>query len=90
MYAALVAIVNTKFSQIGELIIKRVIVNFKKGYRRNDKVGIIQNCTDHFTGRVCMFVESLYGFSKLSGSFGQSTSGKSCNVHTYVRTVKVD
>ena len=37
VYAALVAIVNTKFPQIGELI-KRVIVNFKKGYRRNDKV----------------------------------------------------
>ena len=41
VYAALVAIVNTKFPQIGELIIKRVIVNFKKDYRRNDKVSII-------------------------------------------------
>ena len=38
VYAALVAIVNTKFPQIGDLIIKRVIVNFKKGFRRNDKV----------------------------------------------------
>jgi len=38
VYAALVAIVNTKFPQIGELIIKRVIVNFKKGFRKNDKV----------------------------------------------------
>ncbi|XP_065892695.1 pre-mRNA-splicing factor CWC22 homolog [Dysidea avara] len=37
VYAALVAIVNTKFPQVGELIIKRVIVNFKKGFRRNDK-----------------------------------------------------
>jgi len=41
VYAALVAIVNTKFPQIGELIIKRVIVNFKKGFRRNDKVSTI-------------------------------------------------
>ena len=41
VYAALVAIVNTKFLQIGELMIKRVIINFKKGYHRNDKVGII-------------------------------------------------
>ena len=41
IYAALVVIMNTKFPQIGELIIKRVIVNFKKGYHRNDKVSII-------------------------------------------------
>ena len=41
VYAALVAIVNTKFQEIGELIIKRVIINFKKGYHRNDKVNII-------------------------------------------------
>ena len=47
VYVALVAIVNTKFPQIGELIIKRVIVNFKKGYRRNDKVSnlCIEMCT---------------------------------------------
>ena len=43
VYAALVAIVNTKFPQVGELIIKRVIVNFKKGFRRNDKVSTIWN-----------------------------------------------
>ena len=38
VYAALVAIINSKFPQIGELILKRLILNFRKGYRRNDKV----------------------------------------------------
>uniref|UniRef100_A0AAY4EVT6 Pre-mRNA-splicing factor CWC22 homolog n=1 Tax=Denticeps clupeoides TaxID=299321 RepID=A0AAY4EVT6_9TELE len=37
VYSALVAIINSKFPQIGELILKRLILNFRKGYRRNDK-----------------------------------------------------
>ncbi|XP_060033610.1 pre-mRNA-splicing factor CWC22 homolog isoform X2 [Erinaceus europaeus] len=37
VYAALVAIINSKFPQTGELILKRLILNFRKGYRRNDK-----------------------------------------------------
>ncbi|GAA6073418.1 pre-mRNA-splicing factor CWC22 homolog, partial [Tachysurus ichikawai] len=37
VYAAVVAIINTKFPQIGELILKRLILNFRKGFRRNDK-----------------------------------------------------
>lgn len=38
VYAAVVAIINSKFPQIGELILRRLILNFRKGYRRNDKV----------------------------------------------------
>lgn len=38
VYAAVVAIINSKFPNIGELILKRLILNFRKGYRRNDKV----------------------------------------------------
>eukprot|EP00730_Choanoeca_flexa_P019206 TRINITY_DN9375_c0_g1_i1.p1 TRINITY_DN9375_c0_g1~~TRINITY_DN9375_c0_g1_i1.p1 ORF type:complete len:883 (+),score=172.91 TRINITY_DN9375_c0_g1_i1:61-2709(+) len=37
VYAALVAIVNTKFPQLGELILKRLVLQFRKCYRRNDK-----------------------------------------------------
>uniref|UniRef100_A0A8C2HSL5 Pre-mRNA-splicing factor CWC22 homolog n=1 Tax=Cyprinus carpio TaxID=7962 RepID=A0A8C2HSL5_CYPCA len=37
VYAAVLAIINSKFPQIGELILKRLILNFRKGYRRNDK-----------------------------------------------------
>eukprot|EP00079_Xenopus_tropicalis_P008723 XP_002932080.2 PREDICTED: pre-mRNA-splicing factor CWC22 homolog isoform X1 [Xenopus tropicalis] len=37
VYSALVAIINSKFPNIGELILKRLILNFRKGYRRNDK-----------------------------------------------------
>lgn len=38
VYAAVVAIINSKFPQIGELILKRLILNFRKSYRRNLKV----------------------------------------------------
>ncbi|XP_071942804.1 uncharacterized protein [Antedon mediterranea] len=37
VYAALVAIINSKFPQNGELILKRLIVNFQKSFKRNDK-----------------------------------------------------
>ena len=40
VYAALVAVINTKFPQTGELIAKRLISQFRKGYRRNDKVHV--------------------------------------------------
>lgn len=38
VYAAVVAIINSKFPQIGELILKRLILTFRRGYRRNIKV----------------------------------------------------
>lgn len=37
IYACLVAIVNTKLPQIGELLLERLILSFRKAYRRNDK-----------------------------------------------------
>jgi len=37
IFAALVAVVNTKFPEIGELIIKRCILQFRRAYKRNDK-----------------------------------------------------
>ncbi|OQV17807.1 Pre-mRNA-splicing factor CWC22-like protein [Hypsibius exemplaris] len=37
VFAALVAIINTKFPQIGELVLKRLITNFRKAYKRNQK-----------------------------------------------------
>ncbi len=32
-----VSIINSKFPNIGELLLKRLIVNFKRGFKRNDK-----------------------------------------------------
>ncbi|XP_043256527.1 pre-mRNA-splicing factor CWC22 homolog [Colletes gigas] len=37
VYAALAAIINSKFPNIGELILKRLVIQFKRGFRRNDK-----------------------------------------------------
>ena len=37
VYAALVAVVNTKLPEIGELLLHRLVVQFKRSYRRNDK-----------------------------------------------------
>jgi pre-mRNA-splicing factor CWC22 len=41
VYAALVAIVNTKFPLVGELVVKRLILNFRKLWRRNAKAGCV-------------------------------------------------
>ncbi|XP_060944162.1 pre-mRNA-splicing factor CWC22 homolog isoform X2 [Limanda limanda] len=38
VYAAVVAIINSKFPQIGELILKRLILAFRRSYRRNIKL----------------------------------------------------
>jgi pre-mRNA-splicing factor CWC22 len=32
-----VSIINSKFPNIGELLLKRLILNFKRGFKRNDK-----------------------------------------------------
>lgn len=39
VYAALVAIVNTKLPEVGELLLKRVVFQFRRAFKRNDKVG---------------------------------------------------
>jgi len=38
VYTALVAIVNSKMPEIGELLLSRVIMQFRRAYRRNDKI----------------------------------------------------
>jgi pre-mRNA-splicing factor CWC22 len=37
IFAALVAVVNTKFPELGELVLKRVILQFRRAFKRNDK-----------------------------------------------------
>lgn len=37
VYAALVSVINTKFPQIGDLLLTRLIIQFKKSFKRNDK-----------------------------------------------------
>ncbi|KAK2722072.1 pre-mRNA-splicing factor CWC22 homolog [Artemia franciscana] len=41
VYAALVAIINTKFPNICELMLKRLLLQFKRGFKRNDKTACI-------------------------------------------------
>jgi pre-mRNA-splicing factor CWC22 len=38
VYAALVAVINTRMPEIGELIVHRVVVSFRRAYKRNDKI----------------------------------------------------
>ncbi|MCO5599209.1 hypothetical protein L7F22_053309 [Adiantum nelumboides] len=37
VFAALVSVVNTKFPELGELLLKRIILQFRRALRRNDK-----------------------------------------------------
>lgn len=37
VYAALVSVINSKFPNIGELLLKRLVLQFKRGFKRNDK-----------------------------------------------------
>ena len=37
VFAALVAVVNTKFPELGELLLKRIILQLRRAFKRNDK-----------------------------------------------------
>ncbi|KZF25087.1 MIF4G-domain-containing protein [Xylona heveae TC161] len=45
IYAAMAAIVNTKLPQVGELLLKRLIVQFRKAFKRNDKAVCLSSTT---------------------------------------------
>lgn len=51
IYAAMVAIVNTKLPRVGELLLKRLITQFKKGFKRNDKAVCLSATT--FIAHLC-------------------------------------
>ncbi|KAM7262469.1 hypothetical protein ACFE04_000152 [Oxalis oulophora] len=37
VFAAIVAVVNTKFPEIGDLLLRRIVLQLKRAYKRNDK-----------------------------------------------------
>ncbi|XP_068653464.1 uncharacterized protein [Aristolochia californica] len=37
VFAALVAVVNTKFPEVGNLLLRRIVLQLKRAYKRNDK-----------------------------------------------------
>nr|CAI5838960.1 unnamed protein product [Callosobruchus analis] len=37
VYAALVAVINSKFPNIGELLLRRLVLQFKRGFKQNNK-----------------------------------------------------
>ncbi|KAK2441553.1 pre-mRNA-splicing factor CWC22 protein [Trifolium repens] len=37
VFAAMVAVVNTKFPQVGDLLLKRIVLQLKRAFKRNDK-----------------------------------------------------
>ena len=45
IYAAMAAIVNTKLPQVGELLVTRLIVQFRKAFKRNDKAVCLSSTT---------------------------------------------
>lgn len=45
IYAAMAAIVNTKLPQVGELLVRRLVMQFRKGFKRNDKSVCLSSTT---------------------------------------------
>lgn len=37
IYAAMVAVINSKLPEVGELLVKRLLIQFRRAYKRNDK-----------------------------------------------------
>ncbi|TGZ81119.1 MIF4G-domain-containing protein [Ascodesmis nigricans] len=51
IYAAMTAIVNTKLPQVGELLLNRLVVQFRKAFKRNDKSVCLSSST--FIAHLC-------------------------------------
>jgi pre-mRNA-splicing factor CWC22 len=51
IYAAMAAIVNTKLPQVGELLLGRLIIQFRKAFKRNDKAVCLSSTT--FIAHLC-------------------------------------
>lgn len=51
IYAAMAAIVNTKLPQVGDLLLSRLIIQFRKAFKRNDKAVCISSTT--FIAHLC-------------------------------------
>lgn len=51
IYAAMAAIVNTKLPQVGELLLNRLVMQFRKAFRRNDKAVCLSSTT--FIAHLC-------------------------------------
>lgn len=51
IFAALIAVINTKLPQLGALLLSRLVLQFRRAYRRNDKVTCI--ATTAFIGQLC-------------------------------------
>ncbi|KRT86483.1 hypothetical protein AMK59_1032, partial [Oryctes borbonicus] len=45
VYSALVAVINSKFPNIGELLLKRLVLQFKRGFKQNNKLICISAAT---------------------------------------------
>ena len=50
VYAALVAVINTKLPEVGELVLMRTILQFQKAYKRRDKAQAV--ATANFLGQL--------------------------------------
>lgn len=51
IYAAMAAIVNSKLPQVGELLVQRLVVQFRKAFKRNDKAVCLSSTT--FIAHLC-------------------------------------
>ncbi|EXJ92778.1 cyclohexanone monooxygenase [Capronia epimyces CBS 606.96] len=51
IYAGMVAVVNTKLPQVGELLLNRLVVQFRKAFKRNDKAVCLSSTT--FIAHLC-------------------------------------
>ncbi|OMO84284.1 MIF4G-like, type 3 [Corchorus olitorius] len=88
VFAALVAVVNTKFPEVGALLLRRIVLQLKRAYKRNDKqvaheiialellTFLLENPTDGS-------VEVAVGFVTECGSLLQDLSPKGLHGECY-------
>ena len=71
VFAALVAIINTKLPQVGELVLTRIISQFRKSFKRNNKVGVFLKGSFFYLLTFLSLLDRLSFHNHLSCPFSQ-------------------
>ena len=45
IFVAIVAVINSRIPDIGELVLRRTMIQFQRAYKRNDKAALTSSCT---------------------------------------------
>jgi pre-mRNA-splicing factor CWC22 len=85
VFSALVAVVNTKFPEIGRLLLVRVVLQLKRAYKRNDKVSFSSLSFTSSRDVLVLIVSQVFSFKII---FAWCSVAFACHAIVLAPTIK--